>query len=155
MSNTELIENFYIAFSEGNSQGMVECYHDNIIFQDPVFGTLKGERAKDMWRMLLSQKKAETTITFDHVNATDNAGKANWVAMYLYGPKKRKVVNKVQANFKFQDGKIIEHIDTFDLWKWTKQAMGPIGYLMGWTSIIRNKILKTTNKNLDKFIAKK
>ena len=152
MSNKELIHRFYTAFSEGNSKEMVACYHDDITFQDPVFGQLQGQRAKAMWLMLLSKKNSKSTITFDGVEVDDTRGKATWVAEYYYGDKKRKVVNRVSASFKFQDGKIIEHTDIFDLWLWTKQAMGFVGYLIGWSSLLKNKIQKTTNSNLYQFM---
>ncbi len=151
MNNSELIETFYTSFSNADFKGMVECYHEDIVFEDPAFGKLKGERAAKMWEMLLSQKKSDIKISFNSIEATTENGKANWVAEYYYG--KRKVVNNISANFKFKDGKIIEHIDTFDLWKWTKQAMGTTGYLMGWSSFMKNKIQKTVNKRLDKFMA--
>ncbi len=152
MNNNELIKKFYTAFSDGNWKGMVECYHENIVFQDPVFGILKGERACKMWEMLLSQKKEDTKINFDIIQASADNGKANWVAEYVYGEKNRKVINKVSAEFKFKEGKIIEHLDTFDLWKWTRQAIGTVGYLVGWTPFMKRKIQKPTNKYLDKFI---
>ena len=154
MDNNQVIKKFYSSFSEGNSNGMIECYHENVFFQDPAFGILKGDRAKKMWEMLLSQKNTDIKITFDHVTDSGDSGKVNWVAEYSYGKKRRKVINHVSANFKFQDGKIIEHIDTFDLWKWTKQAMGPVGYLLGWSSFMKNKIQKTTNSKLNKYISK-
>jgi len=148
----KLIENFYTSFAEGNIAGMLACYHKDIVFQDAAFGTLKGERAKQMWTMLLSQKKEDTIISHSDIEANADAGKANWVAKYQYGDKKRKVVNNVHAQFRFQDGKIIEHIDHFDLWKWSKQALGGAGYLLGWSSFMRNKIQQTTNKRLDDFV---
>jgi ketosteroid isomerase-like protein len=152
MNNKELIHQFYTAFSQGNCEEMIEYYHENIVFQDPAFGVLKGHRARQMWEMLLSSKKSALKITFENVHATSDAGQALWIAEYFYG--KRKVINKVEAKFKFEDGKIIEHIDTFDLWKWTQQAMGITGYLIGWTSFMKYKIQKTTNKKLDLFIEK-
>lgn len=152
MDNKEIINKFYTSFSNGNVKGMLECYHKDIVFQDAVFGKLEGERAFKMWEMLLSKKKQNTIITFNNVEATAEKGKANWVVKYEYGAKKRKVINKVQANFKFKDSKIIEHLDDFNLWKWTQQAIGPAGYLMGWTTYMKNKIQKTTKSKLDRFI---
>jgi len=152
MTNTELIEKFYTSFKEGNVKGMTACYHENVIFQDAAFGTLKGERAFKMWEMLLSGKTESVKISFNKIEATIESGRANWIAEYHYGKKKRKVINNVEANFKFKDGKIIEHKDTFNLWKWTRQAMGPIGLLLGWTPFMKNKIQLTTNKKLDDFI---
>ncbi|WP_107040008.1 nuclear transport factor 2 family protein [Brumimicrobium mesophilum] len=154
MENSELIEKFYTSFSKGNYKGMIECYDDNVVFKDPAFGELKGERAKKMWEMLLSSKTSGIKISFNNVQVTSENGKANWTAKYVYGKSKRKVVNEVSAAFKFKDGKIIEHIDTFDLWKWTKQAMGIPGYLLGWSPFLKNKIQATTKKKLDQFIEK-
>jgi hypothetical protein len=34
------------------------------------------------------------------------------------------VINIIQAHFHFQDGLIIKHTDDFDVWKWSKQALG-------------------------------
>ena len=154
MDNQELIRNFYTSFSSGNVKGMLDCYHEDVVFQDPVFGKLNGERAFKMWEMLLSQKKEDTKISFNNIHSTLEEGKANWVAEYVYGDKKRPVVNRVTAKFKFKGGKIIEHLDDFDLWNWTRQALGFSGYLLGWTPFMKNKIQQTTNNKLNEFIQK-
>ena len=31
---------------------MASCYAADVVFTDPAFGELHGERARDMWRML-------------------------------------------------------------------------------------------------------
>ena len=155
MSNKDLIKKFYTSFSKSDHQGMTSCYHNDVVFKDPAFGTLRNGRPAQMWEMLLSKAKGNISISFDNIQADENTGSATWTAIYEYGPKKRKVINNVSAEFTFQDGKIIQHTDTFDLWKWTKQAMGPVGYLLGWSSFIKSKIQKTTNSQLDAFIAKK
>ncbi|MCC1485534.1 nuclear transport factor 2 family protein [Winogradskyella immobilis] len=154
MDNKELIKKFYTSFSNGDINGMRECYHKDIVFQDPVFGTLKKEKVNNMWEMLLSRRTKSTKINFDNIQASIENGSANWVAEYNFGEKNRKVINRVSANFKFKDGKIIEHVDTFNLWKWTQQALGFSGYLIGWTSFMKTKIQKTTNKQLNAFIEK-
>lgn len=152
--NKQLIENFYTSFSNGDANGMTACYDENVIFQDPAFGKLENGKPAQMWKMLMSRKKESTTVVFSNIEANETTGKANWTATYEYGDKNRKVVNNVTANFKFKDGKIIEHIDTFDLWKWTKQALGLSGTLLGWSSFMKNKIQKTTNQQLTEFISK-
>jgi hypothetical protein len=60
-----------------------------------------------------------------------------WVAISV---KQRPVVNRISAQFYFQDGLIIRHTDDFDIWKWSKQALGLTGYLFGWTGFMQNKI---------------
>lgn len=154
MSNEALINQFYQSFSEGNADGMVACYHDDVVFKDPAFGTLEGNKAKAMWRMLLSRSESKPQIKFSGVAADAKFGKANWIANYNYGPKKRPVENHVAATFEFKDGKIIKHTDHFDLHKWSKQALGVSGYLLGWSDFMQNRIQKTTNGLLQKFMAK-
>jgi len=152
--NKQLIENFYTAFTKGDANGMTACYHNDVVFEDPTFGKLENGKPAKMWEMLMSKKKASTTIVFNNIDADEKTGKANWTATYEFGEKNRKVVNNVSAKFKFKDGKIIEHIDTFDIWKWTKQALGFSGVLLGWSSFMKKKIQKTTNDQLTEFISK-
>ncbi len=155
MNHNELLQKFYSSFSNGNAKGMIDCYHENIVFQDPAFGILKGNRAKYMWDMLLSKKDNDLRIDYKILKTDDKNGKVNWTARYNYGPKKRKVINKVTANFEFKDGKILKHTDDFNLWIWSKQALGTSGYLLGWSSYMRDQIQKKINKLLSSFIEKK
>lgn len=152
MENTQLIERFYSSFAQGNVEGMLSCYHAEVIFRDPAFGELKGERAFGMWKMLLANRTAATRISFDGIEVFGNKGKANWQAEYLFGSKKRKVVNKIYAEFIIENGKIIRHTDSFDLWKWSRQAIGAPGIFLGWSGFMRNQIQKMANKNLDRFL---
>ena len=155
MSNQEVLLKFYHALSLGKAEDMVSCYHDEIEFEDPAFGKLKGERAKNMWRMLLSNKDSELNVQYKNIKATDTKGKASWTAEYLYGQFKRPITNHVEAKFEFKDGKIIKHIDDFDLWSWTMQSLGLVGYLLGWTDFMKKKINTKTNRLLIEFINKR
>jgi hypothetical protein len=44
------------------------------------------------------------------------------------------VVNKIKANMRFADGKIIEHSDAFSVHKWSMQAFGLTGTILGCNS---------------------
>ncbi len=152
MSNKEIIQQFYQSFKDGNATGMTECYHDKITFEDPAFGVLHGEDAKDMWHMLLSGEKA--IIEFSNIEESGSTGAANWRAEYNFGPQKRKVINEVSANFEFKDGKIINHKDEFNMWKWSRQALGLPGLLLGWSLFMKSAIQKKTKGLLDDYQAK-
>jgi ketosteroid isomerase-like protein len=154
MNNQTLIENFYTAFANGNVAEMNACYHENVTFEDPAFGELKGKKAKAMWEMLLSRSDTKPNIQFSNVTANDKTGSANWIAEYEYGKQKRKVINHITAKFEFLDGKIIRHKDSFDVWKWSQQALGISGYLLGWSGFMQKKIQATTNGLLGKFMEK-
>ncbi|EHQ28795.1 hypothetical protein Mucpa_4710 [Mucilaginibacter paludis DSM 18603] len=149
MDNKQLIEKFYRSFAAADAEGMVSCYADNIEFKDPAFGLLKGKDVKNMWRMLL--KNPNIKVTVSDIKADDQTGSANWVAVYTFSRTGREVTNRVSAKFEFQDGKIIKHTDFFNLWKWAGQAMGVMGYLLGWTPLMQNKIRKQALTLLGKY----
>jgi ketosteroid isomerase-like protein len=144
MDNADLVRKFYKAFSKANAEEMVSCYDPEIIFEDPAFGQLKGEDAKNMWRMLIENSNGAIKITFDNVKADEKTGSANWVAEYVFSQTGRKVINKIAAQFEFKNGKIIKHTDHFNLWAWAKQALGFNGYLLGWSSFMKSGINKRT-----------
>ena len=148
MNNRDLVINFYESFARLDAEGMISCYDQNIVFIDPAFGELKGNDAKNMWRMLIDRSKGNLRITFDNVEADDKTGRANWRAEYVFTQTGRNVINKISAQFEFQNGKIIKHTDHFNMWRWTQQALGWRGYLFGWTSFMKTKIQKQTNKLL-------
>ena len=146
-----LITTFYNAFQEREAETMASCYDEKIKFSDPVFQDLRGLRAGNMWRMLLTQADKNMKIRFSDVWANETTGGAKWEADYVFSKTGRLVKNKITAQFTFKDGKIIEHRDTFNLWKWAGMALGPVGYLLGFTSFIKNKIRKIANSGLQAF----
>ena len=153
MSNT--IQSFYQAFADHDAEQMVSFYSDDIEFTDPAFGTLKGEKAKNMWRMLVeSQRGKKFDVVFSDVMENESSGSAHWEAKYKFSQTGRQVHNKIDASFVIKDGKIIKHIDRFNTRKWASQAMGFKGWLLGGTSFFQKKLNVQTNKMLDKWEAK-
>ncbi|MFT7121632.1 MAG: ketosteroid isomerase-like protein [Neolewinella sp.] len=150
MSNAELITSFYRAFADHDAPGMVACYAEDVVFEDPAFGQLKSQDAHDMWLMLLG-RDAKPEIAFGGVSAEGETATVEWVAKYKYGAKKRLVVNEVTASFVIRDGKIVKHTDRFSMWKWSRQALGLNGLLMGWTPFLRNQVQETTKGMLKKY----
>jgi hypothetical protein len=154
-ANENLIAKFYTAFANADAKTMSECYHPKVHFIDPAFGLLKENQVSDMWKMLLLKSKGNIKIEFSDVKADENTGAAKWVATYNFSKTNRKVINKISAEFMFQDGLIIKHIDSFDVWKWSKQAFGLTGYLLGWTGFFQNKIKEQALLSLKKFTESK
>ena len=148
-----LITRFYQAFQQLDAQAMAACYTDDVLFSDPVFGQLRGQDAVDMWRMLTSRAK-DFTLTFDQVQADAQRGSAHWVATYVFSQTGAIVVNDIQARFVFRDGKICEHHDHFDVWRWSRQALGIKGVLLGWTPLVKNAIRAQAKKALKAFQAR-
>lgn len=152
MDNKNTIKRFYTCFQQKDWKGIQACYHPEIQFSDPVFPNLKGKEAKAMWHMLVTAA-TDLEINYSGVEASEISGHCKWEAQYSFLRTGRKVHNRIQANFKFVNGLIIHHQDTFDIWKWSQMALGTIGLLLGWSSFMRRKIRVMAGQNLSKFIA--
>lgn len=154
MTHREIIQSFYTAFANGDAETMVSHYHKDVVFKDPAFGELKGDEARYMWKMLIERSKGNLKINFSAVDAYDHSGSANWKAEYTFSPTGRKVINKISARFKFEGDKIIKHTDEFDMYRWSQQALGWKGYLLGWTDFLQKKVREQSRKLLMSYIRK-
>ena len=76
------------------------------------------------------------------LEADERQGRARWVATYLFSQTGRMVENHIEASFRFEGGKIVEHHDRFDLWRWSRQALGAKGMLLGWLAPVQDAIRK-------------
>jgi hypothetical protein len=147
----QVIEDFYSGFAAGNSLTMRSCYHPEVLFQDPVFGKLEGTDAKDMWEMLTQKSQGNLKIRFSHLKATDSVGSADWKAYYTFSSTNRSVINAIHAEFEFKEGLIYRHKDSYDLYAWSKQALGLKGVLYGWTPFFKKKIQQQALQSLRSF----
>lgn len=139
-AHTALIERFYGAFARRDGETMASCYTPDATFSDPVFRDLQGDdEVGAMWRMLCERGR-DLEVSHSRVQADERAGSAHWDAHYTFSATGRRVHNSVDASFRFRDGLIAEHVDRFDLWRWTRQALGPIGLLAGWSPPLQAKV---------------
>ncbi len=153
-TNQQVIETFYQAFKNKDFKTMQDCYADHAVFNDEAFVNLNAAQVRAMWQMLISRGK-DLELTFTNVRADESTGSAEWVATYTFSATKRKVVNRIKANFVLENGKIVKHTDHFDFYKWASQALGLPGILLGWTGFMRKKVQQTAMKNLTDFMNKK
>ncbi len=150
----ELLSGFYQAFGRNDAEAMAKCYAPGVVFGDPVFPHLEGDEASDMWRMLCG-RSTDLEVKATVLEASQTAGAVHWDAWYTFGATGRKVHNSIDARFAVKDGKIVEHRDSFDLWRWSRQALGPLGLLLGWSPLVRNKVRAQAAAGLKAFRAKK
>jgi SnoaL-like domain len=149
--NSQRIEQFYTSFGQRDPVGMIACYTSTVEFSDAVF-SLKGKQVGAMWRMLCESGK-DLQITFGGIEADDQRGKAHWEAHYTFSTTGRKVHNIIDAEFVFQDGAIVRHHDQFNFWRWSRMALGPIGWALGWTPMVQKRVRRTAQERLERFIA--
>ncbi len=144
-----LVESFYTAFAKKDHETMAACYHPEAEFKDAAF-SLHGKEIAAMWHMLCEKGK-DMELTF---SVYEQSGQvlAHWEPVYTFGQTGNKVCNIIDATFEFKEGKIFRHHDQFDFWRWSRQAFGTVGVLMGWTSFFQNKVRKGAGQGLAKFI---
>ena len=152
--NVQLIQRFYACFQDRDAAGMAACYHPRARFSDPVFPDLDAAGVRAMWAMLCERGK-DLQVELGTVAADDRAGAAHWEAWYTFSATGRAVHNRVDARFAFADGTILEHRDSFDLWGWSGQALGPKGRLLGWTPLVKNAIRRQAAASLAGYRAKR
>jgi len=152
--NEKLISHFYNSFSQRDYKSMQDCYAEQATFSDEVFINLNSLQVKAMWQMLISRGK-DLQIRFQNVTADEKSGSCEWIANYTFSQTGRRVENQIKANFEFENGKIVRHLDQFDFYQWSSQALGLTGKLLGWTSFLQNKVRKTAMKSLADFMNSK
>jgi hypothetical protein len=149
--NQQLIERLYACFNARDAIGMGGCYHPEVVFSDPAFGELRGREVAAMWAMLCSRAQ-DLAIILAEAAASDERGQARWEARYTFSRTGRAVHNVIDASFLFRDRLIVEHIDRFDFWRWSRQALGMPGLLLGWTPALRSRVRGSARAGLHAFM---
>ena len=156
----DTITRFYAAFAQLDAATMAACYAPDASFQDEAF-TLEGRRQiGGMWRMLCEATKAKGRdvwrLEASNFTAQGSRGTAHWEAHYRFSATGRMVHNIIEAEFEFApDGLIRRHRDRFPFWRWSRQALGTPGLLLGWTPILRGKVRAQAAAKLAPFMARK
>jgi ketosteroid isomerase-like protein len=152
MNETEnLLKKFYVALHNLDYESMQHCYHPEATFEDPVFGKLDAKEVKAMWKMLCLSAR-ELSITIENISADQEMGACDVTASYLFSQTGRQVINRIHAEFHFKEGKIVEQRDRFDLWKWSRQALGMPGWLLGWAPFFKKGIRQKARSRLKKYM---
>ena len=150
--NKALIARFYTAFAARDGTSMAASYGPNSRFEDPVFGPLSGAEAGAMWRMFTSRPGSDLRIDLPEHEADDTSGTAHWIARYTFARTGHHVVNDIHARFRFQNGLVVEHVDRFSFWQWSRQAFGVVGLLTGWTPFLRSAVRRKAKADLATFM---
>lgn len=142
-----VVERFYSGFAACDAEEMVAGYAADVVFEDPVFGELRGDDAADMWRMLCHG--AEDLVVEHRIGAADDrTAHVEWTAHYTFPATGRRVTNEVTTRMALRDGLIVEHVDDFSMWRWSTQALGLSGRLLGWTPFFIRQVRSNARRGL-------
>ena len=150
-----MIGRFYAALGRRDAATMVACYAARRRILGPgVPATSTRAGVAAMWRMLCARGK-DLAVDASAIAADDATGRAHWVATYTYSATGRRVDNRIDARFAFRDGLILRHEDRFDLRRWTRQALGSKGVLLGWLPAARRDVQAQAARALDAWRAQR
>ncbi len=148
------ITRLYAALDRLDGAAMQACYAADAEFDDPAFSLRGAAQIGGMWRMLCdtTRAKGRDVWRLEVSNITEHS--AHWEAHYRFSATGRTVHNIIDAQIDCgPDGLIRRHRDSFDFWRWARQALGAPGLLLGWTGFLRRKVRLQAAANLARFLA--
>jgi len=155
MAPDETVARLYTAFAAHDASTMAACYADDAVFSDPVFPRLRGQTIGAMWRMLIEGSKGDLAVTHGNVQRAGDVVLARWEARYGFGPGKRRVHNVIDARLRVNAaGLIVEHEDRFDLYRWSRMALGLPGVLLGWAPPLQTSVRSKAGAQLKRYCEK-
>ena len=157
--NEQTIRRFYDAFARLDADTMAACYAEDASFDDEAFSLRGARQVGGMWKMLCGGTRAKGAsvwkLSYRDVRVDATSGQAHWDAHYLFSATGRIVDNAIDSRFSFTpEGLIGAQRDSFDFWRWSRQALGTPGLLLGWSPMLRNKVRATAAANLATFLAR-
>jgi len=150
----QTITRFYEAFARLDGTTMQACYAPDAQFDDEAFSLRGADQIGGMWRMLCSATAEKGRDVWRLETRDITATSAHWEAHYRFSATGRLVHNIIDAQIECgPDGLIRRHRDTFNFWRWSRQALGAPGWLLGWTPLLQAKVRKTAAANLARYLA--
>ncbi|MEO8544289.1 MAG: nuclear transport factor 2 family protein [Burkholderiaceae bacterium] len=149
---------FYNAFAHLDPATMARCYAPEAQFQDEVFMLDGRDQVMAMWFMLCESLdgggRVDWKLNYRIASIDARTARLHWSAHYHFGKAGRPVHNRITASFRFDDaGRITHHHDSFDFWRWSRQALGFPGLLLGWSPLLRRQVRSRAHAGLDRYIA--
>lgn len=146
---------FYAAFERLDADAMQACYAPDARFDDEAFSLRGPAEIGAMWRMLTDSARALPAGEWRLDVGPLGPDRAHWEAHYRFSATGRRVHNVIDAAFTFNgEGLIQTHRDRFDFWRWSRQALGPVGWLMGWSPWLQCQVRQRAAQSLARYRAK-
>ena len=157
--NEQTLKRFYNAFAALDADTMAACYAPDAQFRDPAFMLNTQREISGMWHMLCEavrdKGREDWRLDFGDVYADANTGHVQWEARYRFSVTRRQVHNIIEADFTFTpDGLIATQHDQFDFWRWSRQALGMGGWVLGWAPFFQKQVRQQTHAALTRYLAK-
>jgi hypothetical protein len=157
--NQQTLTRFYTAFAALDADTMASCYADDASFSDPAFTLHNRREIGGMWHMLCEatrKARSDWQLELGDIRADASTGHAQWQAHYRFSATGRLVHNLIESDFTFTPaGLIASHRDQFNFWRWTRQALGMGGWILGWAPYFKTLVRRQTRAALDKYLSQR
>ena len=149
----QTIEKLYAAFAALDAKAMALCYADDAYFEDEAFSLRGRHQIGGMWSMLIEAIKKQGRKDWKLEVRDITPTSAHWEPTYRFSSTGRLVHNIIDAEFECDSqGLIKRHRDRFGFWRWSRQALGAPGWLLGWSGFLRGKVRRTAGRQLEKYM---
>ncbi len=153
MNTPSVAHRFYGALAARDWRTVGALYADEAVFSDAVFTHLNAVQVRAMWHMLLTGGK-DLAVVYEVLKDTPTEAQVCWTATYTFSRTGRKVVNVITGTLQLREGKVIKHVDEFDFHRWARQALGPMGWLLGGLGGFRARVQAGAMARLEGFMEK-
>lgn len=149
-----LVQDYFEAFQKGDWKTMSRSYASNATFKDPIFPKgLKGSQIGAAWGDITQNLRPK--VTFSNIEVHGDLVTAKWSAKYplklpVFGTN--QIDNDITATFRIKDGKIVEHIEHFDMNEYIQEATGLRGLSFLVRPLVRNRIRAGALENMASFL---
>jgi len=151
MKNIKIIKEYYKAFENGDVATMLSFYDDDIKFEDPAIGKIKGDEAKYWWQFLC-ENSVDLSIDIKEIKIDEDKGIAIWTNHYTVEETGNRVSLDIVSKFYFEDGLIIKHIDEYDIKSFVKQAFGKAAGIVGGSFLVKKTVRLQSKKLLKQYM---
>ena len=152
MTNKNIVEKFYTAFSNKDYKSIFYSLSENIIYHDPIYGLLEGDVVRWLWQMRC-ERLHNASFKFWDIEALDHEYMTcQWQIQYFNNASGADVVMKGKAYMRVIDGKITEQSEGYRLSDWLAISHGWMGKLFGWTGYMQRKEKKKFAEMLNRYI---
>lgn len=141
MSNNKgIVEIFFKAFSEADYRQMSDCYADDIIYSDPVFGLMQGDDVRKMWQMICKGAR-NLSVQYSGIEELDEMYvTCLYKVSYYFELTQKHICYSAKAFMKIEEGKITEHSDGYRLSSFISNAYGIKGKLLSWSGYMKKSV---------------
>ncbi len=119
-----LLMNFRDVLVSSNLEALLDCYHVDIHFINPLFD-LHGQDVHALWRMRWSAAyNFKASQKDDRVSVNEKGASTDWEAEYSPASMQGCVLLTMRSTFRIAEDKIIEQQDWFNMQQWIDMAYG-------------------------------